>query len=155
MIKDTSLQDQPLQQPSTNKRRLRKSGPTLAILVAGLAIATLAYPSIARWSSSELTIDAERLRVTTVERGEFIRDVSAQGQIVAAVRPVLFSPEDGRVTTQVRSGDKVEIGDIVAVVESPELLCVPSLKFIPEPGVLLSLGSGLMLLAWLDRRRRR
>jgi hypothetical protein len=40
-------------------------------------------------------------------------------------------------------------------VENPELLCVPSLKFVPEPGLLLSLGSGLMLLAWLNRRRRR
>jgi hypothetical protein len=41
------------------------------------------------------------------------------------------------------------------LVENPEALCVPSLKFIPEPGVLLSLGSGVMLLGWLDRRRRR
>ncbi len=40
-------------------------------------------------------------------------------------------------------------------VESPELLCVPSLKYLPEPGVLLSFGPGLMLLAWLDRRKRR
>ena len=36
---------------------------------------------------------------------------------------------------------------------SGDLLCVPSL--VPEPGVLLSLGPGLMLLAWLDRRRKR
>ena len=41
------------------------------------------------------------------------------------------------------------------LVQNPELLCLPSLKFVPEPGVLLSLGPGLMLLAWLDRRRRR
>jgi hypothetical protein len=40
-------------------------------------------------------------------------------------------------------------------VENPELLCLPSLKYLPEPGVLLSLGPGLMLLGWLDRRRRR
>jgi hypothetical protein len=40
-------------------------------------------------------------------------------------------------------------------VETPELLCVPSLKYLPEPGVLLSFGPGLMLLAWLDRRKRR
>jgi len=40
-------------------------------------------------------------------------------------------------------------------VDDPELLCVPSLKTLPEPGALLSLGSGLMLLAWLDCRRRR
>jgi hypothetical protein len=41
------------------------------------------------------------------------------------------------------------------LVENPELLCVPSIKFVPEPGALLSLGSGLMLLGWLERRRRR
>jgi hypothetical protein len=40
-------------------------------------------------------------------------------------------------------------------VDSPELLCLPSLKTLPEPGALLSLGPGLMLLGWLDRRRRR
>jgi hypothetical protein len=40
-------------------------------------------------------------------------------------------------------------------VENPELLCLPSIKFLPEPGALFSLGSGLMLLGWLDRRRRR
>jgi hypothetical protein len=39
--------------------------------------------------------------------------------------------------------------------ESPGLLCLPSLKYLPEPGALLSLGSGLMLLGWLDHRRRR
>jgi hypothetical protein len=38
-------------------------------------------------------------------------------------------------------------------VAEPELLCLPSLKFLPGPGVLLSLGPGLMLLAWLDQRR--
>jgi hypothetical protein len=41
------------------------------------------------------------------------------------------------------------------LIEDPELLCVPSLRFVPEPGVLFSLGSGLALLWRLDRRRRR
>jgi hypothetical protein len=41
------------------------------------------------------------------------------------------------------------------LVENPELLCLPSLKFVPEPGVLLSFGPGLMLLGWLHRRQRR
>jgi hypothetical protein len=39
-------------------------------------------------------------------------------------------------------------------VENPELLCLPSLKYLPEPGALLVFGPGLMLLAWLDRRKR-
>jgi hypothetical protein len=41
------------------------------------------------------------------------------------------------------------------LVQNPELLCLPSLKYLPEPGVLASFGSGLMLLGWLERRRRR
>jgi hypothetical protein len=41
------------------------------------------------------------------------------------------------------------------LVENPELLCLPSLKFIPEPGILLSFGPGVMLLGWLYHRRRR
>ena len=49
-----------------------------------------------------------------------------------------------------------QFGPHLALVENPELLCVPSFKVnLPEPGVLVSLGPGLMLLAWLDRRRRR
>lgn len=47
-----------------------------------------------------------------------------------------------------------QFGAYSVSVLSPELLCVPSLKFLPEPGVLLSFGPGLLLLAWLDRRRR-
>jgi len=48
-----------------------------------------------------------------------------------------------------------QFGIYNSLVENPELLCLPALKYLPEPGVLASLGSGLMLLGWLDRRRRR
>jgi hypothetical protein len=41
------------------------------------------------------------------------------------------------------------------LIESPELLCLPSLKYLPESGGPLSLGAGLLLLAWLERRKRR
>jgi hypothetical protein len=51
--------------------------------------------------------------------------------------------------------DQLIVNTISIFVENPELLCLPSLKTLPEPGVLLSLGSGGMLLGWLDRRRRR
>jgi HlyD family secretion protein len=86
-----------------------------------LAVAVV-FPEIQRWSSSSLTIDATRLRLATVQRGEFIRDVSVQGKVVAAIRPMLFSPQDGRVTTLVRAGDTVRKNDVLAVIESPELL---------------------------------
>jgi uncharacterized protein (TIGR03382 family) len=41
------------------------------------------------------------------------------------------------------------------LVQEPELLCLPSLKTLPEPDAPISLGSGLLLLGWLERRRRR
>jgi HlyD family secretion protein len=122
MIQDTSSQDEPIQSQHTLASRASRKVPQLALITVVLLAAFFAYPSILRWSSTDLTIDATRLRLATVERGQFIRDVSVQGRIVAAVRPVLFSPEDGRVTTRVRSGDKVAVGDLLAEVESPELL---------------------------------
>ncbi|MFT7289387.1 MAG: HlyD family secretion protein [Halieaceae bacterium] len=122
MIKDTSMQDIPLSAQRAATSVWRKRAPWIALLLGGLLVTMFAYPAIERWSSAGLTLDASRLRLATVERGAFVRDVSVQGQIVAAVRPVLFSPEDGRVTTLVRSGDKVAVGDLLAEVESPELL---------------------------------
>jgi hypothetical protein len=41
------------------------------------------------------------------------------------------------------------------LVENPEAICVPSLKYLPEPGFLVSFGSCVALLTWLDCRRRR
>ena len=121
MIADTSSQDRvrPGQDP---QQRLKRRVLIIASLLIAVAGAAFAYPSIERWSSSSLTVDAQRLRLATVTRGKFVRDVSVQGHVVAAVRPMLFSPEAGRVTTHVRAGDKVMKGDVVARVESPELL---------------------------------
>ncbi|MGI9220327.1 MAG: efflux RND transporter periplasmic adaptor subunit [Woeseiaceae bacterium] len=58
----------------------------------------------------------------TVERGDLVRDVSAQGKIIASVKPVLFSPSPGRVSLKVRAGDAVKEGELVAQVFSPELV---------------------------------
>ncbi len=74
MIQDTSSQDAPIKSRHTGARRLLKKAPQLALLAALLLAAVFAYPSISRWSSADLTIDATRLRLATVERGQFIRD---------------------------------------------------------------------------------
>jgi hypothetical protein len=46
-----------------------------------------------------------------------------------------------------RAQDSIDVGTAFG-------LCVPSLKTVPEPSFILGLGSGLLLLAALDRRRR-
>ncbi len=106
------MQDTPVTKQLSLPARLRNWAPLLFVLLISITGALVAYPSIAKWQSASLTIDSERLRLAIVERGRFIRDVSVQGQVVAAVRPLLFSPEDGRVTTLVRSGDHVARGTL-------------------------------------------
>ncbi len=41
------------------------------------------------------------------------------------------------------------------LVEAPEVLCLPSLKYLPEPRTLFSLGAGWTLLGWLNERKKR
>ncbi|MBT8061762.1 MAG: HlyD family efflux transporter periplasmic adaptor subunit, partial [Gammaproteobacteria bacterium] len=50
-----------------------------------------------------------------------VRDASVQGRVVAAVSPTLFAPADGNISLQVDAGAEVLEGQVLAVLESPEL----------------------------------
>jgi len=84
-IADTSGQDISLAPQSTIRKYWL---PVTAVLILCLLIG-LATPAVSRWSNTEVTISAERLRIGTVARGDFVRDLSIQGQVVAAVSPRL------------------------------------------------------------------
>lgn len=109
--------DRPVnQKPLT--RRLRVIVPVaIAAIIAGVAL----MPSIARWFQSETSIDASRIRVAEVVRGDLVREISVEGRIVAAFHPTSFSPARGIVTIDVNAGQVVEEGDILAHIASPEL----------------------------------
>ena len=53
--------------------------------------------------------------------GPFVRDVSAQGTVVAAVSPTLFAVAPGNISYQVRAGDSVKAGQVLATLASPTL----------------------------------
>ena len=108
---DTPIEHEP-------RRRLPWIVGGLAILAA---ILLLASPWIRRWWSTDQTIELSRLRLGKVTRGELLHDVAAQGRVVAASRPTLFSPATGIVTLRTREGNTVAVGEILAVVASPEL----------------------------------
>jgi HlyD family secretion protein len=74
------------------------------------------------WLATGQVITRERLRVATVDRGHYVRDVAAEGTVVAAVNPTLFAIAPGTVTYQVRAGDPVSKGQLLAVLDSPELM---------------------------------
>lgn len=119
MIRDTSDQDIHLDRPPHDWHK----NPRLWAAIIGLVVlVSLAYPSIQRLQGATLSVPLERVRLATVERADLIRDVTAQGKIIASVKPVLFSPSSGRVSLKVRAGDSVQEGSLIAQIFSPELV---------------------------------
>jgi HlyD family secretion protein len=117
-IRDTSAQDVTLDPaPLARKRRLVVVGLASIGLVIAIALAML----IRGWLSTSLVVPRERLRIATVARGAFVRDVSAQGTVVVADSPTLFSSGVGTVTFLVKAGDAVKEGQLLATVDSPSL----------------------------------
>ncbi|TDP39134.1 HlyD family secretion protein [Idiomarina aquatica] len=114
-ISDTSGQDKVL---ATPKRHYWRWG-LAAIAVA--ALLTIITPVVTQWSHAEASVGAEELRIATVQRGDFVRDVSIQGRVVAAVSPTLYAPAEGVITYHVDAGDPVEQGQLLATIDSPEL----------------------------------
>jgi HlyD family secretion protein len=116
-IADTSGQDVQLAQGSHRKRWL-----LLGAIAAGLMlVAFWAVPAVQRWAGSSVTVPLDRLRLAKVERTDLVRDVSVQGRVVAAVSPTLFATAQGIITLQVEAGDAVSQGQVLAVLDSPEL----------------------------------
>lgn len=86
-----------------------------------IAAILLAAPWVKRWASASVSVPYERIRTATVTRGDLVRDVSVQGRIVAAVSPTLYATASGTITLSVDAGEQVVAGQVLALVESPEL----------------------------------
>jgi len=117
MIRDTSSQDRPVEAKSNSKRRWLLIGGGVAALV----VLFIAMPGILRLFSAEASVSSSRLSFATVERGPFVRDIAAEGKVVAAVSPTLYATYGGAVTLQVHAGDTVKKNQTLALIDSPEL----------------------------------
>lgn len=117
MIRDTSGQDLPLTKSAVARPWRRwLSGGVLAIA----AIAGLGYV-VRGWLGASHSVDRARLRIARVERGALVRDVVADGRVVAASSPTLYAIVAGMVDFHVRAGDQVVRGQSLATIASPEL----------------------------------
>ena len=117
-MRDTSAQDRPIDPAPAQKRRRYQligagAGALLVLIVIGLLIRN--------WLSAEISVPIERVRIAEVTRGPFIRDISSQGTVVAAVSPTMFAIAPGTVHYLVQAGDVVKKGQPLATLESPEL----------------------------------
>lgn len=117
-IRDTSAQDV-LVNPAPGLRKRHRT--VMLIAVSLLLFAVLFAVVIRSWTSTAVVVPMDRVRIATVTQGNFTKDVAAQGVVVAANSPTLFSPATGTVTFDVVAGDTVREGQTLATVESPSL----------------------------------
>ncbi len=115
-IRDTSAQDVAIERQG-GLRWLKWLLPAvITVLLGGMLLSLLTT-----WLSAEASISGDRIRVAAVERGDLVRDLNVQGRVVAAISPTLYSPATGTVTLQAQPGDEVSVGQILAVIDSPEV----------------------------------
>ena len=117
MLRDTTGQDRVIERSSAWRRHRTLIIVALAAIIA-LAM-LLAY--LLHYAGAGASVDRSRLSIATVERGSFVRDIAADGQVVAAVSPTLYANAAGTVTLKVHAGDTVSKGQVLAVVDSPDL----------------------------------
>lgn len=119
MIRDTSAQDQIVSSaPSGRAGTLRRHRwPLLAGLVVLVGIALAAQA----WLNASRSFDSSRVRIGEVSRGDLVRDIAADGRVIAANSPVLYAISAGTVDLKVVAGDVVKQGQELAVIDSPEL----------------------------------
>ena len=79
------------------------------------------WPNLTRLLSADQTISQAQLRFAKVRLGDLQRDVSVQGKVIAANSPTLFAPSSGIVSLQIKAGNKVQEGQVLASIYSPEL----------------------------------
>jgi len=117
-MRDTSAQDRQIDPaPAQKRRRYQLIGAGAGALLLLIFLAVL----IRNWISAEVTVPIERVRIAEVTRGPFVRDISAQGTVVAAISPTLFAVAPGTVHYLVQAGDVVKKDQPIASLESPEL----------------------------------
>ncbi len=116
-IQDTSAQDRTIR-PKSIKRALNWIIPAVLIVVA-VGVYYAVY--MRAWFSADRSFERSRVRIAQVVRGDLTRELAVEGRIVASSYPTLYAPADGRVRLKVRAGDRVKEGDLLAVIESPEL----------------------------------
>jgi HlyD family secretion protein len=116
-FRDTRAQDRVIERAPAWRRHRRSM--LLGVLAIGV-LALLLWAGL-RLLSAGNSVSRERLSFATVERGDFTRDIAAEGRVVAAVSPTLYAAAAGSVRFEAQAGHVVEQGQVLGIVDSPEL----------------------------------
>ena len=118
-IRDTAAQDRPVAATSSSASKRRR--PWLLAGAAGVGTIAIAAWLLSGWSAGGRSVDASRVRISEVKRGDLVRDISADGRVIAANSPTLYAIAAGTVSLKVVAGDVVKQGQALAEIDSPEL----------------------------------
>lgn len=116
-FRDTQGQDLVLETPQGWRRHKRR----LIYIGSAVLVALLLGVLLTRYFAASNSVSLSRLEVATVQQGAFVRDIAADGRVVAAVSPTLYAAASGTVRYQVQAGDAVQKNAVLGIVESPEL----------------------------------
>jgi HlyD family secretion protein len=116
-LRDTASQDRIIEPPN----RWKRHGGRVIFAIVVLGAMGLLIAAWYHFSGTGSSVSRANLTIATVQQGVFVRDVAADGQVVAAVSPTLYAPAAGSVTLQVHAGDAVHKAQSVAVLDSPDL----------------------------------
>lgn len=118
-IRDTSAQDQAIKPAVAARKRLPKAW-LIGGGIAALLLALLVWVA-SGWLGGGRSFDASRVRIAEVTQGDLVRDISADGRVIAANSPTLYAIAAGTVSLKVVAGDVVKKGQALAEIDSPEL----------------------------------
>jgi HlyD family secretion protein len=117
-MRNTSGQDKVIEKSA---KPYQKTIMTVLIVLVCAVVLFYAWPKLTRLFSADQTISQTQLRFAKVTLGDLQRDVSVQGKVIAANSPTLFAPSSGIVSLQIKAGDQVQSGQVLAEIYSPEL----------------------------------
>jgi HlyD family secretion protein len=122
-IRDTSAQDNLIAPaaPAAHGATRRIPRQWLVGGIAAAAVLALAAWVVTGWLGGGRSFDASRVRIAEVTRGDLVRDISADGRVIAANSPTLYAIAGGTVALKVVAGDVVRKGQALAEIDSPEL----------------------------------
>jgi HlyD family secretion protein len=115
-IPSTAGQDRVLARAPAWRRRLPAAALGL-LVVAGIAAAV--FKGAASWGQPRA--DRERLSIAAVTVAPLVREVNAEGKVVAGASFTLVAPAAGTVLWRVAAGDTVAAGQVLGQLSSPEL----------------------------------
>lgn len=116
-IRDTDAQDERLEPSELAMHRRRR----WAARLGALGLALLVGWMLLRMTDDSLSVSKGEIRITTVVVGPVMKDVLADGLVVAAESRPVFTPSTGQIELEVSAGDRVNQGQTIAIIRNPPL----------------------------------